>query len=192
MDQFHRIVQAVIGLDLAPAQINAVAHHGNLPLRQTIEPYDGVPDLGAQGNRQRFPLPEEETADFLIQGNRLLLCLVVDGVDHRHACEGQRRVFQGVQMGMEHLGPFPANQRSEPAHAAQVHAGLFVQVAHIHTGLRKLPGDLSGNGRQAHGHHRMAHGGKSLAQPRAHGFRAAHLKAGNNLHDFHGLHLSKP
>ena len=192
MDQFHRIVQAVVGLSLAPAQIDAVEHHRNLPLRQSIEPYNGVPDPGTQGNRQRLPPTEEEAADFLVQRNRLLLCLVVDGMDHRHAGEGQRRVFQGVQVGMEHLGPLPANQRSEPAHAAQVHAGLFVQKAYFHTGIHKLPGNLGGNGGKADGHHRMAHGGKGLAQPRAHGFRTAHLKAGNDLHDFHGLHLSKP
>ena len=187
MQQADGIVQGVVILFDAPAQIDAVGHQRDVSLLQAVKLRHGLPDLPGQGHRQGLFTPEQMLSDLPVQKHRFLLRLVVDRMDNGHPGSGQRHIFKRVKMGVDDLGLLLPDQGLQLADAAKAGAQGLIQVAHRHP-CRLQPfcqrGTVPG---KAHRRYLMAHAVELHAQPLAHGFRPAHTKGGDHLQNFHKL-----
>ena len=126
---------------------------------------------------------EQVSCDELIQLHRLCLRLIVYGMQDGDLppAQCQSSVLQGMEMGVDHLGPDLPDDGPEPGHAAQVHPRALAQEPQLHPGLCQVPGQLALGGGQTDGSDAVAQLPQLQAESYAHGFRPAHLEGGHDL-----------
>ena len=185
VEDLYGVVEGVVLLFLAGAQVDAVGHQAYLFFGQAVDLHNGLPDFPGQGHGQG-PAPAEAVfADLLVQEDCLLGGLIVDGMDDGNPGRGQSRVFQGVEMGVDQLGIEGFQQFFQLSNALQPGAQGLVQIVDGYTGCFQpltYDGFLSG---KAYGGNLVAVQQQLTAQGRAHGFCAAHAKAWDDLNDSH-------
>ena len=120
MENFYGIVQGIFALFLTAAQVDAVGDHGNFGAFQTVYLGDGLLNFPGQGHGDGLLGKKQVLCDLLVQEDRLLGGLIVDGMDNGHLGRGQGGILEGMQVGVDDLRLGFGNDLFQPPYKSQV------------------------------------------------------------------------